>query len=160
MITDVKIHEQFMRQAIDLARDAASKGDKPFGCMILRPNPRGWGCLAATVGTGTDQDPTSHSEVRAIQTACDVLQGPLHGCVVYSTHEPCVMCAGALVHAKPDTVVWGSCRRDLPELFRPRLFDAKDILYDCSRPINCVRGVLRDECIALFDEELALVRSK
>lgn len=143
----------FMNQALRLAQFAAHNQERPFGCVIVYAG----GAIASGYGTGSDLDPTRHSEIVAIREACAFLEtANLSGCALYSTHEPCTMCAGAIVHAKLSRVVWGSDRDDLPMLFRTREFGgARTIFTDTTHPVEYEAHVLQRDCIKLFDAEVA-----
>jgi len=150
------LDEMFMLQAIELAELGARHGLRPFGCVIVNEHGH---AIATAYGTESPLDPTRHSEILAIKLACK-LRSPgayLRGCTLYSTHEPCCMCCGAINHAKLSVVVFGSYRTDLPELFRRRHRTIADILADTSHPPEIRGGILRDECVALFDRELPVV---
>lgn len=88
-------HEEYMRQALELARLAMAEGEVPVGCVIVRDG--------AVVGRGrnrreTAQTALGHAELEAIAQACRTLGGwRLAGCALYVTLEPCPMCAGAIV---------------------------------------------------------------
>ena len=95
-----------MRLALDEARLAVRGGDVPVGAVVLSPD--GTTVLAAghneREATG---DPTAHAEVLALSKAARKLGAQrLPGAVVYTTVEPCFMCAGALSHARVARVVW------------------------------------------------------
>lgn len=144
----------FMSMAIKLAKQAVEEGDRPFGCVVTR----GGVTIGMGRGTETEIDPTRHSEMDAIREACFTLQtAKLPGCVLYSTHEPCMMCCGAIIHAKVGCVVWGSSRTDLPPLFRPYSTSIEARLLDTRNPPILKQGVMREECVALFDHEMAAV---
>lgn len=146
------LDELWMRMAVTLAKRAMIEGERPFGCVIANED-----LVSQSYGTGTDLDPTRHSEMVAIRRACGYLgRADLEGCTLYSTHEPCGMCAGAIVHAHPSRVVWGSPRSDLPQLFRQREIGSDLIMRDCSRPPEIVEFYMREQCVALFDGELAV----
>ncbi len=100
----------WMRRALELARQAAEQGEAPVGAVIVDDNGR---LLAeahnAPVGMG---DPTAHAEIVALRAAAKALGNyRLAGTTMYVTLEPCVMCAGALVHARVKRLVFGA--RDL-----------------------------------------------
>lgn len=147
-------YERNMRYAIRAARASVRGGHRPFGCVIYRD--RSGVPVSVSWGTESELDPTRHSEILAIQLACRVVGGLLQGCTLVSTHEPCPMCAGAITHAKLSRVVFGSYRTDLEALFRRKL-TPRAVLLDTTHPPEIVGGVLRKECIALFDDELAAV---
>jgi tRNA(adenine34) deaminase len=142
----------WMRYAIELANEAKAEGKRPFGCIIVHDSqqvPVGFGS-----GSETPTDPTCHSEIEAIKEACIRRRGLLQGCSIYSTHMPCPMCAGAITHAKLDRVVFGSARNELPELFRDKNHAIIQIYASASHQVEIVQ-CLRDECVALFDDEVA-----
>jgi tRNA(Arg) A34 adenosine deaminase TadA len=151
MMWSPSVDKHFMTLAIKLARGAAQRGDRPFGCVIASPE-----YVTIGVGAGTEgkYDTTRHSETVAIRNAEIGRQNRLEGCTLYSTHEPCIMCAGAIVHAHISRVVWGSARSDLPTLFHQRSIRVEDVLEDTSDRRIAYSRLLQDECIALFDQEL------
>lgn len=98
--------EQFMREALAVARTAADRGDVPVGAVVVRD---GRIVSAAANRTVADQDPTAHAEVLALRLAAAAASTwKLRGHTVYVTLEPCAMCAGALVLARVDRVVFGA----------------------------------------------------
>ena len=98
--------ERWMRRALDEARRAPAHGDVPVGCVVVRD-----GAVVAAARNERElrQDPTAHAEVLAIRDSSIALGGwRLVGCTVYVTLEPCPMCAGALLQARPERVVYGT----------------------------------------------------
>ena len=96
-----------MGEALDLARSALHSGDVPVGALVVD-------AAGAVVGTGQnarerDNDPTAHAEVVALRDAA-ARRGRwrLDGCTLVVTLEPCVMCAGAVVAARLDRLVFGA----------------------------------------------------
>lgn len=99
------IDEQFMRMAIDQARIAEDNGDVPIGAVIVHE-----GQIIAKAYNQREQlnDPTAHAEIIALTQASAALESwRLQGCTIYVTLEPCCMCAGALVLARIDRLVYG-----------------------------------------------------
>jgi tRNA(adenine34) deaminase len=98
--------EDFMRMALALAAEAARLGEVPVGAVVVRDN--------EVVGRGynapiTTQDPSAHAEMAALRDAARRLGNyRLPGCTLYVTLEPCVMCAGAIQHARVARLVYGA----------------------------------------------------
>ena len=103
------MHDDFMQQALALAEEAQAAGEVPVGAIVVVRN--------QVVGRGRNSpiaqnDPTAHAEMLAIREACARAGNyRLEGATLYSTLEPCVMCAGALVAARVATLVFAA--RDL-----------------------------------------------
>lgn len=97
---------QFMGRALRLARAAARRGEVPVGAVLVRD-----GDVVAGAGNRTilSRDPTAHAEVVALRRAARRLANHrLTGTTLYVTLEPCLMCCGALVHARVDRLVYGA----------------------------------------------------
>ncbi|GMV97676.1 MAG: tRNA-specific adenosine deaminase [Phycisphaerae bacterium] len=98
--------ERFMRQALAEARAALEAGDVPVGAVVVHDG--------RIIGRGHNQrellqDPTAHAEILALGAAAAALGSwRLTGCAIYVTLEPCAMCAGALVLARIDRLVFGA----------------------------------------------------
>lgn len=95
-----------MSLALDAARAAGEAGEVPVGAVIVRD-----GALVATAGNAmvATRDATAHAELRAIRAAQEAMgDGRLVGGTLYVTLEPCAMCAGAIVLARLDRVVFGA----------------------------------------------------
>jgi tRNA(adenine34) deaminase len=96
----------WMGEAIDLARASLRHDDVPIGCVIVRGDER--------IGAAGNErelrgDPTAHAEVLALRSASEAAASwHLDGCTLYVTLEPCAMCAGAIVLARIDRVVFGA----------------------------------------------------
>ncbi|HEX6598599.1 MAG TPA: tRNA adenosine(34) deaminase TadA [Gemmatimonadaceae bacterium] len=98
--------QAFMEFALAAARDAAAVGEVPVGAVVVR----GGEIIARTANrTVRDQDPTAHAEILALREASRAAgRWRLNDCTLYVTLEPCAMCAGALVLARVDRVVFGA----------------------------------------------------
>ena len=104
-------HEGYMRQALDLAREAAECGEVPVGCVIVQGE--------RVVGRGRNrreekQHTQSHAEMEAIRQANEALGSwRLDECTLYVTLEPCPMCAGAILNARISRVYYGARDREM-----------------------------------------------
>jgi tRNA(adenine34) deaminase len=98
--------EAFMREALELARQAGAAGEVPVGAVVIQDG--------TVIGRGFNQpvgssDPTAHAEVEALRRAAGHLRNyRLSGCDLYVTLEPCAMCAGAIMHARIRRLVYGA----------------------------------------------------
>jgi tRNA(adenine34) deaminase len=135
-----------MREALDEARAASDTGDVPVGAVVVGAD----GLLLgrgrnAREGTG---DPTAHAELLALRAAASALgQWRLSGCTLFCTLEPCTMCAGALLLARVDRLVFGA--------WDPKAGAAgsvRDVVRDSrlNHRLEVVPGVLEPECSALL----------
>ena len=136
-----------MREALRLARQAAAGGEVPVGAVVAMGG--------AIVGRGRNasiarQDPTAHAEILALREAAErVGNYRLEGATLYSTLEPCVMCAGALVTARVGTLVFGA--RDLRFGGVRSKFQVADSDL-LNHRVAVVEGVLGSECVDLLRE--------
>lgn len=137
-------YERVMRMALAEAKLAGASGDIPIGAVVT-------GAEGRVLGTGrnlreAEHDPSGHAEIVALRHAAAALgTSRLDGCILFTTLEPCVMCAGAALTARVARVVFGA-------------WDAKagaagsiyDLLRDGRLPLRCevVSGVLEAECAA------------
>lgn len=106
VLTNPYDDERYMRMAIDQAFIAEENGDVPIGCVIVFE-----GRVIAKAYNQREQlhDPTAHAEIVALTQAAEFVGNwRLHGCTIYVTLEPCPMCAGALVLARMDRLVFGA----------------------------------------------------
>lgn len=96
-----------MRRALDAAGAAPAHADVPVGAVLLDPDGGVLSCAANR--READEDATAHAEILAIRRACAVLGSwRLEGCTLVVTLEPCTMCAGAVVAARIETLVFGA----------------------------------------------------
>jgi len=98
--------QQWMLRALELAKQAQKQGEVPVGAIIVRDN--------VILGEGFNQpifshDPTAHAEIIALRSACKTTQNyRLPDATLYVTLEPCIMCAGAIIHARIARVVYAT----------------------------------------------------
>ena len=140
-MSEAEIHEGVMREALVEARRAEAAGDVPIGAVIVRARR-----IIARAGNrrAADNDPVAHAELVAIRAAAATLADwRLTGCTLYVTLEPCVMCAGAIVLARVDTVVYGAADPKAGAV--ETLYHLLDDPRLNHRP-TVIAGVLADEC--------------
>ncbi len=100
----------YMGEALIEADRALDREEVPIGCVIVRE-----GQIIARAGNRTrmDQDPSAHAEISALRQAAQVIGNHrLTDCQLYVTVEPCVMCVGAIIHARIARLVYGACEPD------------------------------------------------
>jgi tRNA(adenine34) deaminase len=131
----------YMARALELARQAESRGEVPVGAVIVLDG--------EIVGEGFNQpiglhDPTAHAEVMALRDAAGRCRNyRLPGAQLYVTLEPCPMCAGAIVHARVERVVYAT--RDPRSGAAGSMFDLLPSDQRFNHVTQCEGGVLADE---------------
>jgi tRNA(adenine34) deaminase len=139
--------EFWMRRALELARQGESEDEVPVGAVVVREG--------REIGAGFNRpvsscDPTAHAEIVALrQAAARAGNYRLNGATLYVTLEPCVMCAGAVVHARIARLVFGA--RDIRfggVRSKFRLADSELL----NHRVEVAEGVLGAECAALLEE--------
>lgn len=131
------------------AERALSRGQAPYGCIITKDNQI---VAAAHNQVGLRQDATAHAEMLAIQEAQAILGSTqLTGCTMYTTAEPCPMCAGAVLWSEVDSVVYGVSIQDIVEAGGKQIaMNLQDIVNQSPRDLQVIGGVMRDELIVLY----------
>ena len=147
--------EEYMRAALEQARQAGACDEVPVGAVVVLDG--------EIVGRGFNQpigrhDPTAHAEIMALRDAATRLGNyRLPGCTLYVTLEPCVMCSGAIMHARIARVVYGA--RD------PKTGVAGSVLDLFAEPrlnhhATIEGGLLADDCGRMLSSFFAARRSK
>ena len=138
--------QEFMRQALVLAAEAAAEGEVPVGCVIVRGD--------EVVGRGRnrrerDKSALAHAEIEAINEACRTLGGwRLWECTLYVTLEPCPMCAGAIINARIPRVVYGA--RDSKFGACHSVCSLFSMAFNHHPQVEA--GILEEDCAALLTE--------
>lgn len=155
MSNQYDVDRAFMQAALEEGRKAYAIGEIPIGSVIVYEG--------RVVGRGhnlreRDNDPVAHAEIVAIREAAETLGSwRLTGCTLYVTIEPCPMCAGALVMARVDRLVYGAAD--------PKA-GAVDSLYDLVRDprlnhrVDVTAGVLREDCADLMQAFFRQLRAR
>jgi len=133
-------HEAWMRLALEQAALAQAEGEVPVGAVLVQGG--------AVLGRGHNRpimacDPTAHAEIVALREAARAASNyRLTGATLYATVEPCLMCVGAVVHARVGTIVFGAAD--------PKAGAVRSLLDPNALPLNhrfaVVEGVLAEEC--------------
>lgn len=145
----------YMLEALKLAAQAAARGEVPVGAVVVRDG--------VIVGRGYNQpiagtDPTAHAEIMAMRDAGNTLGNyRLADCDLYVTLEPCVMCSGAIIHARIRRVTYGArdpktgaCGSAIDLFAQPHLNHHAEVRG----------GMLADEAVALLQAFFSLRRGK
>ena len=150
-----ELDAHWMRQALAAADEARKRGEVPIGACIVAG-----GSVLAVAGnrTRTDVDPIAHAEIVALREAAAKLGNyRLSDAVVYSTIEPCVMCAGALIQARVRRLVYGA--RDERAGAVESHFQVCDTDF-LNHRIEVTAGVLEAECRELMQKFFRARRAK
>jgi tRNA(adenine34) deaminase len=133
--------EEFMRRALELAKQARAEGEVPIGALVVLEDEivgEGWNRPIASA------DPTAHAEIQAMRAAAKKLDNyRLTGATLYVTLEPCDMCVGAMFHARIARAVYGAT-------------DPKKLVL--KNKVAQQGGVLAAECGAMLTEFFAAKR--
>lgn len=137
--------EYFMR----LALAEAKEGDAPYGAVIVKDNE----VVAVAHNTvRRDNDPSAHAEINVIRSLTAKLKNPsLEGYSIYTTGEPCPMCATACVWSGLSEIVYGASIQDLISLNQSQInISSEEVISKSFRNIKVTKGVLKNECLELF----------
>jgi tRNA(adenine34) deaminase len=155
-VIDLESDAYFMQEAMREARRAYAAEEVPIGAVVVRESrviARAWNQVE------TLKDATAHAEMLAL-TAAQSAMGDwrLEGCTLYVTKEPCPMCAGAIVHCRPERVVFGCA--DLKAGAAGGWIN----LLDANPPLNhrcdITSGVMEEECLGMLQSFFREAREK
>lgn len=144
----VRNDEFWMRRAIEAAREAEALNEVPIGACLVDES----GELLAVAGNRTraDSDPTAHAEILILRAAAKKIGNyRLTDATVYTTIEPCAMCAGALVNARIKRLVFGAADERFGAVETHfRICDSSSL----NHRMEIISGVLADECRSLMQD--------
>ena len=149
-------HEALIRRAVVVAADARAAGNHPFGALLVGPD----GAVLMEQGNtqGEQGDRTGHAE-RVLMTRASMAYeaGFLADCTLYTSAEPCAMCAGSVYWAGVGRVVFGLSERELKDMIGPNPenltmdLPCRTIFAAGQRPVEVIGPVLAEECRAVHD---------
>ena len=140
-------HDDYMRLALAQAAQARDAGEVPVGAVVVLDG--------VVVGAGFNQpiaatDPTAHAELVAMRAAAALLKNyRLTGATMYVTVEPCLMCVGAMVHARIGTLVFGAIE---PRSGAIVSMTSAHEFPGLNHRLEAIGGVLEDECRAIIQD--------
>nr|WP_298140055.1 tRNA adenosine(34) deaminase TadA [uncultured Pseudomonas sp.] len=146
-IVDRSQDQRFMREALALAAEGAALGEVPVGAVLVQDG--------EIIGTGfncpiSSSDPSAHAEMVAIRAAAQAVDNyRLPGSTLYVTLEPCSMCAGLIVHARVQRVVYGATEPKAGVVQSRGEFFSQAFL---NHRVLIEGGVLAEECGAILSE--------
>ena len=147
MVVKMDYSEKFMKAALVQAKKAESIGETPVGCVIVR---QGKVIARGYNKSETKKNCLCHAEISAINKACKKLGGwRLPECDMYVTLEPCPMCAGAIINARIDNLIFGAydkksgCAGSRTNLFENNLF---------NHNVNVLGGIMENDCAAVLTD--------
>jgi tRNA(adenine34) deaminase len=140
----------YMRLAIKQARISLREGNKGFGAVIIKD-----GCMVVAKHDGQiNNDPTAHAELTAIKIA-SMKRGNLSNCILISTHEPCPMCASAIVWSGITEIAYGYSIKDSIAQGRRRInIPCREIFQRAGADVKIHEGILKEECSVLYREDV------
>lgn len=145
----IEKHQKFMRLAIKLADKNVQKAiGGPFGAVIVKD-----GKIIAKSGNKVTlkNDPTAHAEISAIRIACKKLNTfDLHGCVIYTSCEPCPMCLSAIYWAHIDEIYYANTKEDAASIGFDDQFIYEEIALPYEKRKLPIQQMLRSEAINSF----------
>lgn len=141
--------EALMREAIALSRAAAEKGNEPFGALLARD---GEIVLRAENTVHTGHDVTNHAETNLVRLAVGQYDAEfLRGCTLYTSTEPCAMCAGAIFWSGVGRVIYACSEQRLAEIAGHGGLDVpcREIFARGGHPVEVRGPLLEDEAAAV-----------
>ncbi|OHT22422.1 tRNA-specific adenosine deaminase [Providencia stuartii] len=154
-MTQAEIDEYWMKRALELAKNAQDAGEIPVGALLVKNNQlvaSGWNCSIE------NHDPTAHAEIMALKQGGQALSNyRLLDTTLYVTLEPCIMCAGAMIHSRISRLVYGAkdfktgaCGSFINIMERPGL----------NHYLEVTGGVLEESCSTMLSAFFKMRRAQ
>lgn len=143
------MNQESQEYFMSLAIEEAKKGDAPYGAVIVKDNQ----VVAGAYNTvSRDSDPSAHAEINVIRNLTAQLKNPvLEGYSIYTTGEPCPMCASACVWTGISEIIYGASIADLIAINQGQInISCEDVIAKSFRKIKVTKGILKQECLELF----------
>ena len=154
----IQAEKRFMESAIQEALKSKKLGDYAIGAVIVKED------KILSVGINRvklDNDPMAHAEVTAIRNAVKIIGNRhLENSILYSTHEPCIMCCGVAYFSRISGIIYGSTREDMKNYsskngnnewsWLPSPISCREVFNKADREISIVGEFMREECKKLF----------
>jgi tRNA(Arg) A34 adenosine deaminase TadA len=144
--------EDFMNIAIEEAKTSLKEGNSGFGAVIIK----GSDLISKAHDTDkTSNDPTAHAEITAIRFAADKNKGDFSGCRLVSTHEPCPMCATAIVWAGIKKIAYGYSIQESLLQGRKRIdFSCKELFHRSGAKVEVLSDIKKEDCALLYNSQV------
>ena len=151
-MTDISTDHQRIREVISIAKNAAFKGNRPFGALLVGAD--GTTLARAENSQATDRQVLAHAEMNLLHNAVQQFDNDvLKGATLYTSAEPCAMCAGALFWSGIGRLVYGLSNQRLHQIHgaTTRMLDvnAVDVLARAGRNVEIVGPVLEEEAATI-----------
>ena len=144
-----------MEEAIRQAEISGSKGEVPVGAVLIKENRILASCGNGPIGAN---DPTAHAEIQVLRKAAvEISNYRLPGTTLYVTLEPCLMCAGALIHARVSRVVFGAHDPKTGALVSKYSIGSDNLL---NHSLEITGGILEEKCAAILKSFFSTRRKK
>ena len=140
---------QYMKQCIALGKQAMLKGDSPVGSILVKNDE----IIGIGIESGkSSKDVTRHAEIEAINNAIKIGNlKAIKGSVLYTTHEPCIMCSYVIRHHKIDTVVYGIASEHVGGFTSEFKILSTETVPKWGKAPHIIGGFLEDECKELSE---------
>lgn len=141
----MRTHIQYMRKCIELGKEAMLNGNPPVGSILVKNN--------IIIGIGqeagkSENDITKHAELEAIRNALSNQQSLIDS-ILYTTHEPCIMCSYVIRHYQIKTIVYGIKSNNVGGVTSKFNILKTTIVPNWKKSPKILEGVLENECLAL-----------